>query len=47
MHRHWTYVYVFVDDRDVADQLLEELDDELREHARVFVMGDGPRTFFL
>ncbi len=46
VQRHWTYVYAFVDDRDAADQLLEELGDDRPEHAHIFVMGEG-RTFFL
>jgi hypothetical protein len=45
-HRHWNYVYVFVDDRDAADQLIEQLQPELDDNAVAEVMGEG-RTFFL
>lgn len=34
------------DDR-VTVQLIEKVDRDLASHAEVFVMGDGPRTFFI
>jgi hypothetical protein len=46
-HRHWSYVFVFVDDRDAAETLLAGLDAGVRGDAQVFLMGDGPRTFFI
>jgi hypothetical protein len=45
VHRHWTYVFVFVENRQAADALLESLDGELRREA--YVSANGERTFVL
>ncbi len=46
-HRHWTTVYLFADDRPTAGELVEQLPQDIRATAEVFLAGDGPRTFFI
>lgn len=46
-HRHWTTVYLFADDRPAAAELVEQIPDDIRAAAEVFLAGDGPRTFFI
>jgi hypothetical protein len=45
-HRTWTMVYLFADDRPAAEELVEQLPDNIGAAAEVFLAGDGPRTFF-
>lgn len=46
-HRTWTMVHLFVDDPAAAEELVEQLPDDIRAAAEVFLAGDGPiRTFF-
>ena len=39
-------VYLFADDRPAAEELVEQLPDDIAAAAEVFLAGDGPRTFF-
>jgi hypothetical protein len=46
-HRHWTYVYLFVEGRDEAEALIETLGKDIPGKAHMFAMGDGPGHFFV
>lgn len=46
-HRHWTTVYLFADDRPTAGELVDQLPEDIRATAEVFLAGNGPRTFFI
>jgi hypothetical protein len=44
-HRHWTSVYLFAEDRDSAEALVDGLKAHVPDPEQVFYMGEG-NTFF-